>query len=158
MKHRTAVLALLYIVALLVGCTAARHVRVAPLFADDPYWGQVAPKDASTVLVTEGNLKRNCRPIARIFVDSVGSDKNISFARMREEGAKIGADAVIQIKVSTQYEGQNVNLSGRISGLEIATRSKGLRWFMRKSDRDLTTACSGRALHAADARRLGVTA
>ncbi len=40
----------------------------------------------------------------------MGRDKSLSFARMKEEGAKIGADAVIQIKVSTQYEGQNVNL------------------------------------------------
>lgn len=86
------------------------HVRIAPVFADDSYWARVAPKDGSTVLVTEGDLQRKYRPIARIFVDSVGRDKNISFVRMREEGAKIGADAVIQIKVSTQYEGQNVNL------------------------------------------------
>ena len=67
--------------ALLVfgACAAKRHVRVAPLFADDPYWTQVAPKEESTVLVTEGDLQRNYSPIARIFVDSVGWDKNLSF-------------------------------------------------------------------------------
>jgi hypothetical protein len=89
---------------------AQRHVRVAPLFADDPYWARVAPKPETAVLVTEGDLQRKYRPIARIFVDSVGTDKSLSFARMKEEGARIGADAVIQIKVSLQYEGQNVNL------------------------------------------------
>jgi uncharacterized protein YbjQ (UPF0145 family) len=29
---------------------------------------------------------------------------------MREEGAKVGADAVIRVRVASQYEGQNVNL------------------------------------------------
>jgi hypothetical protein len=93
-----------------VGCVAQRNVRVAPLFADDPYWTQVKPKDEAQVLVTEGDLRRKYRPIARIFVDSVGTEKELTFDRMREEGGKIGADAVIQVKVSTQYEGQNVNL------------------------------------------------
>jgi hypothetical protein len=91
-------------------CVATRHVRVAPLFADDPYWSAVVPKGESDVLVTEGDLQRKYHPIARLFVDSTGTDQNISFARMKQEGAKIGADAVIQIKVSSQYEGQNVNL------------------------------------------------
>jgi hypothetical protein len=93
----------------LSACMATRHVRVAPFYADDPYWTQVTPKPESAVLVTEGDLQRKYRPIARIFIDSVGRDIDLSFARMQEEGAKIGADAVIQIKISSQYEGQNVN-------------------------------------------------
>ena len=111
MKRTIALLAVLSVLAVLAACAAQRHVRVAPLFADDPYWVRVAPKPESAVLVSEGDLQRKHRPIARIFVDSVGTDKSLSFARMKEEGAKIGADAVIQIKVSTQYEGQNVNRS-----------------------------------------------
>ncbi len=103
-------LRLLCALAFFTSCAAERNVRVAPLYADDPYWSQVTPKPNSAVFVTEGDLKRKYRPIARIIVDSVGGDKSLSFARMKEEGAKIGADAVIQIKVSTQYEGQNVNL------------------------------------------------
>jgi hypothetical protein len=110
MKQAIALLSVLCALVFLAACAAQRHVRVAPLFADDPYWARVAPKDESAVLVTEGDLQRKYRPIARIFVDSVGRDKSLSFARMKEEGAKIGADAVIQIKVSTQYEGQVVNL------------------------------------------------
>ncbi len=121
MKRTGSVVALVCGVALLSGCAAARRVRVAPLFADDPYWAHVAPKDESSVLVTEGDLQRKYRPIARIFVESVGRDKSISFARMREEGAKIGADAVIQIKVSTQYEGQNVNL---YTGQDLGPRNR----------------------------------
>lgn len=98
-------------------CAAKRYVRVAPLYADDPYWTHVIPKPDSAVLVTEGDLERKYRPIARVFVESVGTDKNISFSRMREEGAKIGADAVILIKVSSQYEGQNVNaVTGNTTG------------------------------------------
>jgi uncharacterized protein YbjQ (UPF0145 family) len=110
MKRAITMLPALCALLFLGACAAQRHVRVAPLFADDAHWAQVAPKDESAVLVTEGDLQRKYRSIARIFVESVGRDKNLSFARMRQEAAKIGADAVIQIKVSTQYEGQNVNL------------------------------------------------
>ena len=101
---------LLFALCLFTACMAERHVRVAPLFADDPYWTKVVPKIDSNVLVTEGDLHRRYRPIARIFVDSAGRDKSVSFNRMKEEGAKIGADAVIKVAVSTQYEGQIVNL------------------------------------------------
>ena len=107
MNRTTSILALLCALVFFAACAAQRHVRVAPLFADDPYWTRITPKLESTVLVTEGDLRRKYRPIARIFVDSVGIDKSISFARMKEEGARIGA--VIQIKVSSQYEGQNEN-------------------------------------------------
>lgn len=110
MKLIVTVSAMACTLMLLTACVAHRNVRVAPLFADDTYWTQVVPKAESHVLVTEGDLQRKYRPIARIFVDSVGRDKSLSFARMRQEGAKIGADAVIQVKVSSQYEGQNVNL------------------------------------------------
>lgn len=110
MKLTIAIVSVFSALAILAACAAQRHVRVAPLFVDDPYWGQVAQKPESAVLVTEGDLKRKYRPIARIFVDSVGTDQSLSFARMKEEGAKIGADAVIQVKVSTKYEGQDVNL------------------------------------------------
>jgi hypothetical protein len=40
------------------GCAAPRNVRVAPLYADDPYWHKVAQKQAERVLVTEGDLRR----------------------------------------------------------------------------------------------------
>lgn len=110
MRWPIAMSAVMCALMLLASCAAHRNVRVAPLFADDAHWTRAAPKAESAVLVTEGDLQRKYRPIARIFVDSVGRDKNLSFARMRQEGAKIGADAVIQIKVSSQYEGQNVNL------------------------------------------------
>ena len=109
MKRTIAMLPMLCALLFLVACVAQRYVRVAPLFADDPYWAKVAPKPESAVLVTEGDLQRKYRPIARIFVDSEGWDKSLSFARTKEEGAKIGADAVIQIKVSVQYEGQDQN-------------------------------------------------
>jgi len=86
----------------LVGCMvpAKRHVRVAPLFADDVYWTHVTEKPVSEVMITEGDLKRKYKPIAKIFVDSIGTDPSISFDRMKKEGAKIGADAVIKIKVT----------------------------------------------------------
>ena len=83
------------------GCLAAkRHVRVAPLFADDVYWTHVTEKPISEVMITEGDLKRKYKPIAKIFVDSIGTDPSISFDRIKKEGAKIGADAVIKIKVT----------------------------------------------------------
>jgi hypothetical protein len=90
-----------------VGCAARRHVRVAPLFVDDAYWSQVTPKKESEVIVTEGDLKRKYKPIATVFVDSIGREPDISFARMKKEGAKIGADAVIKVKVSKQSAGHN---------------------------------------------------
>jgi hypothetical protein len=98
-----------FVVLVMVGCAARRNARIAPLYADDPYWQQYVAKAPSEVLVTEGDLRKKYRPIARIFVDSSGTEKSLSFERMGEEGARIGADAVIKIKVSTQYEGQVTN-------------------------------------------------
>ena len=121
MRRTITMSALVCALMLLASCAAHRNVRVAPLFADDPYWTQVAPKAESALVVTEGDLQRKYRPIARIFIDSVGWDKNLSFTRMRQEGAKIGADAVIQIKVSSQYEGQNVN---RYTGQNYGPRNR----------------------------------
>lgn len=118
----------------LSGCAASRHVRVAPLFADDPYWTRVVPKPVADVLVTEGDLHRKYRPIARIFVDSTGRKKSISFERMRKEGAKIGADAVIKITVSTQYEGQNIDLSGRQLGQRNRHTLEGLAVVYEKDN------------------------
>jgi hypothetical protein len=133
MRQATIVISVLCVALLLKGCTAPRHVRIAPLFADDPYWSHVTPKPESAVLVTEGDLKRKYRPIAKIFIDSVGRDINLSFARMRVEGAKIGADAVIQIKVSTQYEGQNVNLyTGQNLGPRVRHTLEGLAVIYEK--------------------------
>ncbi len=120
MKRRIG-LAVICATTLLVGCAAARHVRTAPLFADDQYWERVVPKDKSAVLVTEGDLQRKYRPIAKIYVESVGRDKNISFARMRDEAAKMGADAVIQIMVSNQYEGQDINV---VTGQNLGPRNR----------------------------------
>ncbi len=105
----TVILPVLCALVFLEACTAPRNVRVAPLFADDPYWAHVAPKQESEVFVTEGDLQRKYRPIAKIFVESKGKKLTHSFARMKDEGAKIGADAVIKIKVSSQYMGQTRN-------------------------------------------------
>ena len=56
-------------------------------------------------------------PIARIIVDSVGGDKSITMQRIREEAAKIGADAVLKLTQTTQYEGQRYNTySGKPMG------------------------------------------
>jgi len=91
---------------LFCGCVASRNVRVARLYADDPIWQTLSPKDPNEVIITEGDLKRKYKPIAKIFIDSVGSKVEISFDRMREEASKIGADAVVNIEVKNQYEGQ----------------------------------------------------
>lgn len=109
------------VLPLILGCAAKREVRIAPLYADDPYWTHVIPKADSAVLVTEGDLHQKYTPIARLFVESTGRDKGRSFARLREEAAKIGADAVIQIKVSSQYEGQNVNT---VTGQPMGPRNR----------------------------------
>jgi hypothetical protein len=107
---------LLASLTLLASCAAKREVRVAPLFADEPYWTTVVAKPEKDVLVTEGDLQRKYRPIARIFVESVGTNKSVSFERMKKEAAKIGADAVVQIKVTSRYDGQDVNYKGRDLG------------------------------------------
>jgi len=94
----------------MVSCVAKRNVRVSPIYADDPLWVNKIPVTKKDILVTEGDLIRKYTPFAKITVDSVGSSKEHSFGRMREEAAKIGADAVIKVSVSNQYEGQDVNL------------------------------------------------
>ena len=102
--------ALFLALLVLLACSAPRNVRVAPLFADDPYWSSVKPRLPSEVIVTEGDLIRKYRPIARILVDSVGRDRSVTMERIREEAARIGADAVVKITMTTQYEGQAYNL------------------------------------------------
>jgi len=77
MKHTAAVL-VLWGTVLLVGCAAACHVRIAPVFADDPYWAHVAPKDKFTVLVTEGDLQRKYRPIR---IETTGTVVSIPCSR-----------------------------------------------------------------------------
>jgi len=104
------ILIYLLILTYFLGCAANRNSRVSPLYADDPYWKQYSPKELSKVIVTEGDLKRKYHPIAKIYVDSSGSDLSLSFERMKQEGANIGADAVIKIQVKKQYEGQSTNL------------------------------------------------
>lgn len=93
-----------------LSCASPRNVRVSPLYADDPIWLNRTPKEPINIIVTEGDLKRKYIPFAKITVDSTGRDKERSFDRMRAEAAEIGADAVIKITISSQYEGQSVNL------------------------------------------------
>jgi hypothetical protein len=108
---RILVVLLLVCLVVFVGCAAKRRVRVAPLYADDPYWAQVEKRPIDGIIVTEGDLRRKYTPIAKIFVESVGWKKEISFKRMKRECARIGADAVIKVKVSTQYVGQVENIA-----------------------------------------------
>ena len=49
------------------------------------------------------------------------SDKELSFDRMKVEAAKIGADAVIKVAVSTRYEGQDFNW---ITGKNLGPRNR----------------------------------
>lgn len=127
LTRTAAILSLLCTLVLIAACASPRNVRVAPLFADDPYWQRITPKPTTAILVTEGGLLRKYRPIARIFVDSVGDDRTISINSMREEGGRIGADAIIQITTSTQYEGQNVNAyNGQNLGPRIRHTLEGL--------------------------------
>ena len=101
-----------YVLAL--GCAppyriAPREIHFTPDYAADPYWAKAAPRDAKTVVTTDGDLALPYRKMGRFTVASAGLDTKISTDRLREEAALRGLDAVIYISMLKTSKGGSSN-------------------------------------------------
>jgi hypothetical protein len=82
---------------------------VSPYSWEDPYWKaeNYQSKDPESVLLTEGDLERNYREVARIYTEGGPKNKEEAFSLMRSRLAEFGADAVIKVR-----EKKNKNFEG----------------------------------------------
>ena len=98
-----------FLFLLLLGCAGSPTTRVSPYSWDNPYWKaqNYESKDPESVIVNEGDLKRNYRKVAMICTEGGPKDKQEAFNLMRSRLAEIGADAVIKVrkKKNMNYEG-----------------------------------------------------
>jgi hypothetical protein len=94
---------------LFFGCAANSTAVISPYSWDDPYWKaqNYESKDPENVIVTEGDLTRNYREVAKIYTEGSPKDKEEAFGLMRSRLAEFGADAVIKVrqKKNKNYEG-----------------------------------------------------
>ena len=94
---------------LFFGCAGNPTTVVSPYSWDDPYWKaqNYESKEPENVIVTEGDLTRNYREVARIHTEGGPKDKEEAFSLMRSRLAEFGAGAVIKVrqKKNKNYEG-----------------------------------------------------
>ena len=92
-----------------MGCAGSHTTRVSPYSWEDPYWQaqNYESKDPESVIVTEGDLKRNYREVATIYTEGRPKNKEEAFSLMRSRLSEFGADAVIKVrkKKNKNYEG-----------------------------------------------------
>ena len=94
---------------LILSCTGSPTTGIKPYSWDDPYWKaeNYQSKDPESVLLTEGDLERNYREVARIYTEGGPKNKEEAFSLMRSRLAEFGADAVIKVQ-----EKKNKNFEG----------------------------------------------
>ena len=94
---------------LFLGCAGVPTTVISPYSWDDPYWKaqNYESKDPESVIVKEGDLKRNYRKVAMICTEGGPKDKQEAFNLMRSRLAEIGADAVIKVRKK-----KNMNFEG----------------------------------------------
>ena len=94
---------------LLSGCAGSPTTRISPYLWDYPYRKaeNYESKNPETIIVTEGDLERNYREVARIYTEGGPKDKEEAFDLMRSRLSSFGADAVIKVrkKKNKNYEG-----------------------------------------------------
>ena len=94
---------------LFFGCAANSTAVISPYSWDDPYWKaqNYESKDPENVIVTEGDLTRNYREVAKIYTEGSPEDLEEAYRLMRTRLAEFGADAVIKVreKKNKNYEG-----------------------------------------------------
>ena len=94
---------------LFFGCAGKPTTVVSPYSWDDPYLKaqNYESKDPENVIVTEGDLTRNYREVAKIYTEGSPEDLEEAYRLMRTRLAEFGADAVIKVreKKNKNYEG-----------------------------------------------------
>jgi len=94
---------------LFIGCTGSPTTVISPYSWDNPYWKaeNYESKNPETIIVTEGDLERNYREVARIYTEGGPKDKQEAFSLMRSRLSEFGADAVIKVRKT-----ENMNYEG----------------------------------------------
>ena len=94
---------------LFLGCAGIPTTVISPYSWDDPYWKaeNYESKDPESVMVTEGDLVKDYKEVARIYTEGRPKDKEEAFSLMRSRLAEFGADAVIKVrqKKNKNFEG-----------------------------------------------------
>ena len=94
---------------LFLGCAGSPTTVISPYSWDDPYWKaeNYESKDPESVIVTEGDLVKDYKEVARIYTAGGPKDKEEAFSLMRSRLSEFGADAVIKVrkKKNKNYEG-----------------------------------------------------
>ena len=82
---------------------------VSPYSWDDPYWKaqNYESKDPESVIVTEGDLERNYREVAKIYTEGSPEDKEEAFSLMRSPTRRIRSRCrdQSQAEENKNYEG-----------------------------------------------------
>ena len=94
---------------LFLGCAGSPTTVISPYSWDDPYWKaeNYESKDPESVIVTEGDLVKDYKEVARIYTEGGPKDKEEAFSLMRSRLSEFGADAVIKVrkKKNKNFEG-----------------------------------------------------
>ena len=90
-------------------CTGNPTTVISPYSWNDPYWKTEnhEGKDPKNVIITEGDLQRSYKEVARIYTEGGPKDKEEAFSLMRTRLSEFGADAVIKVrkKKNKNFEG-----------------------------------------------------
>ena len=92
---------------LFLGCAGSPTTVISPYSWDDPYWKaeNYESKDPESVIVTEGDLVKDYKDVARIYTEGGPKDKREAFSLMRSRLSEFGADAVIKVRKNKNFEG-----------------------------------------------------
>ena len=94
---------------LFLGCAGSPTTVISPYSWDDPYWKaeNYESKDPKSVIVTEGDLVKDYKEVARIHTEGRPKNKEEAYSLMRRRVAEFGADAVIKVrqKKNKNFEG-----------------------------------------------------
>jgi hypothetical protein len=92
-----------------LGCAGSPTTVISPYSWDDPYWKaeNYQKKAPNSVMVTEGDLVKDYKEVARIYTEGAPKNKEEAFSLMRRRLSEFGADAVIKVrkKKNMNYEG-----------------------------------------------------
>jgi hypothetical protein len=94
---------------LFLGCAGSPTTVISPYSWDDPYWKteNYQKRAPNSVMVTEGDLVKDYKEVARIYTEGRPKNKEEAFSLMRRRVAEFGADAVIKVrqKKNKTFEG-----------------------------------------------------
>jgi len=92
-----------------LGCAGSPTTRIESYSWDDSYWKaeNYQKRAPNSVMVTEGDLVKDYKEVARIYTEGGPKDKEEAYRLMRTRLAEFGADAVIKVrkKKNKNYEG-----------------------------------------------------